>query len=473
MYEPVIGLEVHAQLKTKTKAFCGCSVEFGKPANTQTCPVCLGFPGSLPVLNDKALEYGLKVALALHCEIQRFSKFDRKNYFYPDLPKNYQISQYDLPLALNGFLEIGVNGSKKNIGIRRVHLEEDAGKLIHEPEHSLVDYNRAGIPLLEIVSQPELTSPDEAYTYLASLKSILKYLEVCDCDMEKGSLRCDANISLRRPGAQELGVKTELKNMNSFKAVREALGYEIKRQKEILESGTAIVQQTRLWDDAASKTHPMRSKEEAMDYRYFPEPDLPAFVVSEQKIKMLKDGLPELPEALEERLARDYGLGRYEVNILAEEKALARFFESCVKIHPQVKAVSNWIIGPLRYELNSRNTSIESLGLSAENFTSLLKLIDEGKISALTAKDVLTEMINSKKSAETIIKDKDLTQVSDMGELGKIVDKVIADNVKSVQDYQSGKTNAVMFLVGQVMRLSKGKADPKAVQRCLKEKLGG
>ena len=280
-YEAVIGLEVHAQLKTRTKAFCGCLTEFGAPANTQACPVCLGFPGSLPVFNEKALEYGMRAALALHCQVQGFTKFDRKNYFYPDLPKNYQISQYGLPLASGGFLEIEIAGAKKRIGIIRAHLEEDAGKLIHEEDNSLVDYNRAGVPLLEIVSAPEIYSPDEAYEYLASLKLILKYLEVCDCDMEKGSLRCDANVSLRMPGAKELGIKAELKNMNSFKAVRDALNYELKRQKEVLESGGSMRQETRLWDESAGKTRPMRSKEEAMDYRYFPEPDLPPFLLTD------------------------------------------------------------------------------------------------------------------------------------------------------------------------------------------------
>lgn len=471
MYETVIGLEVHAQLKTNTKAFCGCLVEFGAEANTQSCPVCLGFPGSLPVLNEKVLEYGIKAGLALNCQIQGFTKFDRKNYFYPDLPKNYQISQYDLPLALKGFLDIEVSEVKKRIGIRRVHLEEDAGKLIHEQGYSLVDYNRAGIALLEIVSEPEISSTEEAYEYLRALKSILKYLEVCDCDMEKGSLRCDANISLRKINSEALGTKAELKNLNSFKAVRDALGYEVKRQKEALEGGNSIIQETRLWDEASFKTYSMRSKEEAMDYRYFPEPDLPPFVLTDERIKSLKDTIPELPEALKERFIREYGLSSYDVNILASEKLLAKFFESAFKLYPRAKTISNWIIGPLNYELNSRNLTIESLKLSPEGLVSLLRLVDEGKISSLAAKEVLSEMLNTQKAPEEIIKDKDLAQVSDTHELTGIAQKVIAENAKSVQDYNAGKANALMFLVGQVMKLSKGKANPKIVQEILKEKL--
>ena len=470
-YETVIGLEVHAQLRTKTKAFCGCLNEFGALANTRTCPVCLGFPGSLPVLNEMAFEHGMKVALALNCQIQNFTKFDRKHYFYPDLPKNYQISQYDLPLALDGGLKIKIKDREKTIPVKRVHLEEDAGKLIHEGEDSLVDYNRAGVPLLEIVTEPEIHSPDEAYEYLSELKAILKYLEVSDCDMEKGSLRCDANISLRLTGAEKLGTKTELKNMNSFKAVREALNYEIKRQTGILESGQKIIQETLLWDEVSAKTVAMRSKEEAMDYRYFPEPDLPGFVLTEEKIRVVKDNLPELPQALKQRFVRDYGLIEYDVEILAQEKRLADYFEACFKIYPQAKSISNWLIGPLSYELNSRNLDIQSLGLKPTELTTLISFVDQDKISNLSAKEVLTERLNSKKTIEEIIKEKDLLQVSDSGELSAIIDAVISANQKSVQDYSSGKANALMFLVGQVMRQSKGKANPKVAQEMLKERL--
>ncbi|MEK6564387.1 MAG: Asp-tRNA(Asn)/Glu-tRNA(Gln) amidotransferase subunit GatB [Candidatus Omnitrophota bacterium] len=487
MYETVIGLEVHVQLKTRTKAFCGCLNEFGSGANTRTCPVCLGFPGSLPVLNEMAFEHGMKVALALNCQIQNFTKFDRKNYFYPDLPKNYQISQYDLPLALDGGLKIKINPSatlridgersrtikdkEKTIPVKRVHLEEDAGKLIHEGQDSLVDYNRAGVPLLEIVTEPMINSPDEAYEYLSELKAILKYLEVSDCDMEKGSLRCDANISLRLPGEKKLGTKTELKNMNSFKAVREALHYEIKRQAGILESGQRIIQETLLWDEALSRTVAMRSKEEAMDYRYFPEPDLPGFVLSEEKIRAVKDNLPELPQALKQRFIRDYGLSDYDVEILAQEKQVADYFEACFKVYPRAKSISNWLIGPISYELNSRNLDIQSLGLKPPELTALISFVDQEKISNLSAKEVLTERLNSKNTIEEIIKEKDLLQIRDSGELSAIIDAVLGANQKSVQDYLSGKTGAMMFLVGQAMRQSKGKANPKIAQEMLKERL--
>jgi aspartyl-tRNA(Asn)/glutamyl-tRNA(Gln) amidotransferase subunit B len=470
-YETVIGLEVHAQLKTRTKAFCGCLTEFGAPANTQACPVCLGFPGSLPVLNEKALEYGMRAALALHCSVQRFSKFDRKNYFYPDLPKNYQISQYGLPLALGGFLEIEIAGAKKRIGIIRAHLEEDAGKLIHEEDNSLIDYNRAGVPLLEIVSAPEIYSPDEAYEYLASLKAILKYLEVCDCDMEKGSLRCDANVSLRKPGAKELGVKAELKNMNSFKSVRDALNYELKRQKEVLESGGSIRQETLLWDEASGKTQAMRSKEEAMDYRYFPEPDLPPFVLSDQEIETIREGLPELPQALKQRFISQYELNSYDAGVLISERPLAEFFEACVGLYPKAKAICNWISGPLSYELNSRNARIESLKLKPEILVRLIKLVDQGVLSNLAAKSLLTEMLNSGRPADELIKEKDLAQVSDTKALDELLDKVITDNPGSVRDYNSGKANALMFLLGKAMRLSKGKANPKIMQEILRRRL--
>ena len=470
-YETVIGLEVHVQLKTRTKAFCGCSTEFAQPANTQTCPVCLGFPGSLPVLNEKVLEYGMRVALALNCQVQNFTKFDRKNYFYPDLPKNYQISQFDLPLALKGFLDIKLKAGPKRIGLTRVHMEEDAGKLIHQDNNSLVDYNRSGIPLLEIVSEPDISSPEEAYQYLLALKAILKYIEVSDCDMEKGSLRCDANISLRQAGVKKLGTKTELKNMNSFKAVKDALSYEIERQKEILKTAGRIIQETLLWDEVNARTYAMRSKEEAMDYRYFPEPDLPPFVLSAERIKAIKDNLPELPEELKERFIRDYGLSSYDVGILAGEKPLADYFEACLRLYPQAKIISNWLIGALSYELNSRNSTIPTLGLSAGNLIELLKFVEEGKISNLRAKEVLTEMLNSQKTAAEIIREKGLSQVSAPAELKLVIEKVIRENLKSVQDYESGKINALMFLVGQVMRLSKGKANPKIAQELLKRRL--
>ncbi len=470
-YEIVIGLEVHVQLKTKTKAFCGCSTVFGSQPNMQTCPVCLGFPGSLPVLNEAALELAYKAGIALDCQIQPFTKFDRKNYYYPDLPKNYQISQYDLPLALNGYLDIEYDGINKRVKIKRVHLEEDAGKLIHEEDCSLVDYNRAGIPLLEIVTEPDINSPREAYEYLASLKSILKYLGVSDCDMEKGFLRCDANISLRKAGETALGTKAELKNMNSFKGVKDALAYEINRQKELLEEGKKIIQETRLWNTASQKTFTMRSKEEAMDYRYFPEPDLPPFTISEEKIRQLKSALPELPKQVSSRFIKDYSLNTTDAGILTAEKALAEYFESCVKIYPKPKTIGNWLIGALTAELNSRAIEARNIPIKTHDLISLIKFAEEGKISNLIAKDVLKTMFDTGKAPDEIINEKDLAQVSDANQLEEAINKVITENAKSTADYKAGKTNAMMFLVGQVMRQTKGKANPNVVQEILKEKL--
>lgn len=470
-YEIVIGLEVHVQLKTKSKAFCGCSTEFGSQPNTQTCPICLGFPGSLPVLNEKALELAYKVGIALDCQIQPFTKFDRKNYYYPDLPKNYQISQYDLPLALDGHLDIEYENVHKRVKIKRVHLEEDAGKLIHEENCSLVDYNRAGIPLVEIVTEPDINSPQEAYEYLAALKSILKYLEVSDCDMEKGFLRCDANISLRKTGDKTLGTKAELKNMNSFKGVKDALAYEAGRQKELLEDDKKIIQETRLWDAASQKTVLMRSKEEAMDYRYFPEPDLPPFTISEEKINQLKNALPELPKQVRLRLISEYSLNTIDAGILTAEKTLAEYFESCVKIYPKAKTISNWLIGALTAELNSRAIAVENIPIKAQDLISLIKFTEEGKISNLIAKDVLKAVFDTGKTPDAIIKEKDLAQVSDAGQLEDAVNKVISENGKSAADYKAGKTNALMFLVGQVMRQTKGKANPNIVQEMLKKRL--
>jgi aspartyl-tRNA(Asn)/glutamyl-tRNA(Gln) amidotransferase subunit B len=470
-FETIIGLEVHVHLATESKAFCGCSTEFGKEPNSNTCPVCLGFPGSLPVLNQKALDYAFKVALALNCQIQNFIKFDRKNYFYPDLPKNYQISQYDLPLSRNGYLDIDLKANKKRIHIRRVHLEEDAGKLIHREDYSLVDYNRAGIALLEIVSEPQINSAEEAYLYLINLKSLLEYLEVSDCDMEKGSLRCDANISLRRVGEKDLGTKTELKNMNSFKAVKAALQFEIERQTDLLNKGESITQDTRLWDKEEEKTHSMRSKEEAHDYRYFPEPDLVPFIVSEDQINKIKISLPEFPKQRKARFIRDYSLSDYDAEILTSEKKLADYFEECLKLYPNSKNLSNWIIGPLAAGMSATNLAINQIPFSKENFTDLIKFVDEGKLSNLAAKEVLAQMFTNKKSPQEIIEEKNLSQVSDKEELALFISEVLKENPKSVQDFKAGKENALMFLVGQVMKKTKGKANPKIVQELLKKTL--
>jgi aspartyl-tRNA(Asn)/glutamyl-tRNA(Gln) amidotransferase subunit B len=472
-YEPVVGLEVHVQLKTKTKVFCGCSTEFGQEPNSQTCPVCLGLPGTLPVLNKVALDFSIKVGLALNCKTREFTKFDRKHYYYPDLPKNFQISQYDLPISKDGFLDIELDGKTKRIAIRRCHLEEDAGKLIHKDETSLVDYNRTGMPLLEIVSQPDINSPQEAYEYLTSLKSIIEYLEVSDCDMEKGTLRCDANISLRQKGIKELGTKAELKNMNSFKAVKDALQFEIERQAELLSEGEAIIQETRLWDEKSGKTIPMRSKEEAKDYRYFPEPDLPPFTISKEKIAEIKKTIPELPKERMQRFIKDYGLIEYDAKILVFSKKTADYAEECLKSYrsKDKKVVANWLISSVSASANSRNCNITDLKIPAQNLLELINFIETDQISNLTAKSVLEEMIDTASSASQIIKEKNLLQVSDEKSLEKDIEETIKENPKSVQAFKAGKENAIMFLVGQVMKKSKGKANPKVVGDILKRRL--
>jgi aspartyl-tRNA(Asn)/glutamyl-tRNA(Gln) amidotransferase subunit B len=471
--ETVIGLEVHLQMSTATKAFCGCSTIFGAEPNSHTCPVCLGFPGSLPVLNERYLEYAMRVALALNCKIQALVKFDRKNYYYPDLPKNYQISQYDLPLSANGFVEIKTESGIKRIRIKRVHMEEDAGKLIHETndDTSWVDFNRSGMPLLEIVSEPDIASPEEAQEYLSTLKLILKYLNVSDCDMEKGSLRCDANISLREKGCQELGVKAEVKNMNSFKAVRAALQFEVDRQTEQLSKGEKIIQETRLWNAEKEVTISMRSKEEAHDYRYFPEPDLVPFIIVEEKIVEAKASLPELPQARQERFVKDYQLSASDSFALMQDKELADYFEQCVKVYHNPKQICNWLIGPVAAELNSRKVNLSQLGVSALGLAILVDNSAKGIISNLVAKEVLTKMIDSKKSASQIIKDEGLAQVSSVDDLSGFVEEAVKENQKSVDDFKAGKENALMFLIGQVMKKSKGKANPKMVGEILRSRL--
>lgn len=470
-FQPVIGLEVHVQLKTKSKVFCGCSTEFGSQPNSQVCPVCLGFPGVLPVLNKLALDYSRKVGLALNCTVQEFTKFDRKHYYYPDLPKNIQISQYDLPIATDGYLEVEVENKSVKILIKRAHLEEDAGKLIHKDNVSLVDYNRTGMPLLEIVTEPVIHSPLEAYEYLTALKSIIQYLGVSDCDMEKGSLRCDANISVRPMGETKLGTKSELKNLNSFKSVKDSLEYEIQRHTDILNSGEKIVQETRLWDDKTGKTVTMRSKEEAKDYRYFPEPDLPPFVITKEEIEKIKKNIPELPKAKAKRFMNEYGLSNYDAKILVVSKNDADFAEDCMKLYENKKAVANWLIGPVAALANEKNISFSQTNIKAVNLVELIKLVDGGQISNLVGKTVLQEMIETGKSAADIVKEKNLVQISDESSLLSEIDVVIKDNLKSVEDFKAGNTNAVMFLVGQVMKRTKGKANPKVVQDLLKRRL--
>ena len=473
-YETTIGLEVHVQLSTKSKIFCGCSTKFGSPPNTQVCPVCLGLPGVLPVFNRETLRCAIKVGLALKCRIANLMKFDRKNYFYPDLPKNFQISQYDLPLAANGRLEILAKDRSKPIRIKRIHLEEDAGKLIHVEEEgvSLVDFNRCGIPLLEIVSEPDISSPQEAYQYLVELKAILKYLEVSDCNMEEGSLRCDANISIRPKGRKQLGVKTELKNMNTFKGVKSALQYEADRQSEVLDEGGTVIQDTRLWDTSKGKTRSMRSKEEAFDYRYFPEPDLAPFIMDKELVESIRKTLPELPRQRLQRFEEDYRLALSSAILLVNDKNLADFFEECVKIYSKnSQASANWITGDIQSELNRRNISIKELGIEPSSLAETIKLIDEGVITGKIAKGLLQDMIETKKTPRELVESKGLSQVKDKNELLKVIEEAISLNPKPVKDYKDGKAAALTFLVGQVMKATRGKANPKLVNELLEERM--
>jgi len=475
-YETIIGLEVHVQLKTESKLFCGCSTKFGAPPNTHACPVCTGMPGVLPVLNKRAVEYAIKSALALNCRVATRSIFARKNYFYPDLPKNYQISQYEEPLAQNGYLEIATDNGKRKVGITRINLEEDAGKLLHyigsrEIDGSLVDFNRCGVPLLEIVSSPDINSPKEAYAYLITLKSVLRYLEVSDCDMEKGSLRCDANVSLRLVGKKELGVKAEVKNMNSFRAIQKALEYEVRRQIEALESREKIVQETRLWDEKRERTYPMRSKEEAHDYRYFPEPDLVSLIVDGKWIEEIRKTIPELPESRRERFTREYGLSEYDAGVLTAEKELADYFEEALKLYSNAKVVSNWITVELLGRLNAVNKEIRDSPVSAGQLTELLNLMEKRIISGKIAKTVFQEMFNTGKSPEVILEEKELVQITDEKEIGKMVDEVLKENVAAVEEYRKGKEKALVHLVGQIMKKTQGKANPQMVNRILKERL--
>ncbi len=474
-YEVTIGLETHVQLKTKSKLFCGCSTEFGSAPNSQTCPVCLGFPGTLPVLNRRVVELALRVGVALECKIASRMKFDRKNYFYPDLPKDFQISQFDLPIATQGKLEVPMEGKQIEVRIHRVHIEEDAGKLVHKADGSasLVDFNRTGMPLIEIVTEPDLRGPDESVLYLQQLKSILQYLEVSDCDMEKGSLRCDANISLRPKGTSALGTKTEIKNMNSFRSVRSALLFEIKRQSEELEQGNRISQETRLWDQEEQVTRSMRSKEEAHDYRYFPEPDLVPFIITDEVIEQVRKNLPELAVQRQKRFSEQYELPKYDAAVLTRDKWTADYFESCVRLHPKPKIVANWIMGDLAAQANERGVDLSELDFKPEWLAQLLELVDRQTISGKMAKELLVEIIQKKQPPREIVASKGLAQISDEKSLSGVIEEVIGKNLKSVEDYRGGKTTALMFLVGQVMKGTSGKANPQKVQELLREKLEG
>jgi aspartyl-tRNA(Asn)/glutamyl-tRNA(Gln) amidotransferase subunit B len=475
-YEPVMGLEVHAQLLTKSKIFCNCSTLFGSEPNTLTCPVCTGLPGSLPVLNRTVLEYTLRAALATHCRISPYSQFARKNYFYPDLPKGYQISQYELPLATDGYIDIHDDGQKKRIGIIRIHMEEDAGKLLHELSsergaHSYVDFNRTGVPLIEIVSAPDIRSPEEASSYLRKLRAILMFLDICDGNMEEGSFRCDANISLRPKGRQALGVKTELKNMNSFRNVQRALDFEIRRQTALLDQGEGIVQETRLWDAAKGVTSSMRGKEEAQDYRYFPDPDLVPLVIDPQWIETIRAHLPELPETKKERFIRDYGIPEYDAEVLTTSKPLANYYEACLGSYNKPKIVSNWIMSELLRELKRDEREIEDCPVPALHLSEMLKMIDDGIISGKIAKNVFEEMYRSGKRAEEIVKEKGWIQVKDSTEIENMIDQVLSANPKEVEAYRKGKEKLFGFFVGQVMKATQGKANPQLVNELLKKKL--
>jgi len=472
-FESVIGLEVHAQLKTKTKIFCACSTSFGAPPNTHTCPVCLGMPGVLPVLNKKVVEYTLRMALATHCEIAAESRFARKNYFYPDLPKGYQISQYELPIAQHGFVDIEVNGGRRRIGITRIHMEEDAGKLGHDPDRpvSMVDFNRTGVPLIEIVSEPDLRLPEETGAYLKQLRSIVRYLEICDGNLEEGSFRCDANVSIRPKNTQPLGTRTELKNLNSFKHVAKALDYEIRRQKEVLMDGGQIVQETRLWDPDKNKTTSMRGKEEAHDYRYFPDPDLLPLVIDEEWIEKVKQNLPELPAAKKKRFMDQYELPAYDAELLTSDRELADYFEKCTREFPQPKTVSNWVMGSLLGLLNAQGKNIEDSPVSAVDLARLLALVEEGVLSGKIAKTVFDEMAQTAKPAAQIVEEKGLVQITDTGALVDVVLKIISNHPGEVQAYKNGKTKLLGFFVGQIMKETRGQANPKMVNELLKEKL--
>lgn len=472
-FEAVIGLEVHAQLKTKTKIFCNCSTAFGAPPNTHVCPVCLGMPGVLPVLNKKVVDFTLCMALATNCRVARESRFARKNYFYPDLPKGYQISQYELPIAEHGYVDIELNGDTQRVGITRIHMEEDAGKLIHDPDrpNSLVDLNRTGVPLMEIVSEPDIRSPEAAGAYLRELRSIVRYLGICDGNMEEGSFRCDANVSIRPEGTQPFGIRTEIKNLNSFRHVEKALAFEIARQKDVVLDGGTVVQETRLWNPDKNRTTSMRGKEEAHDYRYFPDPDLLPLVVDEQWVDSVKTSLPELPHEKRTRFVDTYRLSPEDAVRLTENRSLADYFEACVELFPKPRPVCNWIMGELTGWLNAQGKSIEEAPVSPAELGELLKLVDDGTISGKIAKTVFEEMAQSGRPPKAIVEAKGLVQVSDASALEDIISEVLAAHPGEVESYRNGKTKLIGFFVGQVMKETRGKANPKMVNEILQTKL--
>ena len=473
-YEVVIGLEVHAELSTKTKIFCSCPTEFGGNPNTHVCPVCMGMPGALPVLNEKVVEYAVKAGLATNCEIAKDSKNDRKNYFYPDTPKAYQISQYDKPLCENGKIEIETGNGTKTIGITRIHIEDDAGKLNHDPygNGSLVDLNRAGVPLIEVVSEPDMRSAEEVEAYLRKLKSILEYIEVSDCKMQEGSLRADVNVSIRPKGSKEFGTRTETKNMNSFRSIVREIEYEIGRQVEILDNGGTVIQETLRWDDVSGKTFSMRNKENAEDYRYFPEPDLVAIRLSDEYIESIKNNLPEMPESRRERYLNEYGLSPKDANILTSSKHLSNMFEKASDICGNRKAVANWLLSDVSRILNEQELESDQIPFTAESLAELVSLIDKGTINSAIAKKVLEEMFEtSEKMPSKIIEEKGWIQISDEGAIKEVVIKILSENSQSVADYKAGKDRALGFLVGQAMKETRGKANPQMLNKMFVEEI--
>lgn len=480
-FEAVIGLEIHTELQTESKMFCGCSAKvFGREPNSAVCPVCLGLPGVLPVPNEKAVEWTVKIALALNCQVNRFSQFHRKNYFYPDMPKNYQISQYDYPIGQNGYLEIETSAGIRKIRINRVHLEEDTGKLVHvgktgrisEAEYSLVDFNRAGVPLVEIVTEADIRTPEEAKVFMQTLRSILLALEVSDCNMEEGSLRCDANVSIRKKGATGFGTKTEIKNLNSFRALERGLEYEIKRQLEIVLSGGEVRQETRHWDDANKRTTLLRTKEEAHDYRYFPEPDLVPLEITDEFIGKVRKELPELPIEKKQRFISEYSIKEKDAGIIASDKEMADFFEKAAKQAKNPQVVANIMLSELLYYLNESGIWFEELKITPEHLAKLVNLIESGKISTKIAKAIFKEMFETGKDPEAIVKEKGMEQISDTSVLEAVISEVLRENAQAVNDYRSGKKQAIGFLVGQVMKKTGGKANPQIVKEKIEEIIG-